>query len=259
MALSAWEAYVGRWTGQVPPLRPHADSVEAIARVLQARPGNTLLLGVTPELAGLDRQIIAVDWAKSALSDIWPGDTPNRHAMLGDWRALPIPSRSVGSVMGDGSLNVVRWPNDARAVIDEIDRVLADKGIAVLRTFVACEDREAVDAICDDVQNGREPSFAAAKWRLGMALTDVEGNSAAVDVYDVFESAFPDRLDLTRATGWSAATIAEIDAYRASALHMAFPTRAMFETIAAPKFGLRWIDVGTYPLAARCPLVVLTR
>ncbi len=92
-----------------------------------------------------------------------------------------------------------------------------------------------------------------------MALTHVEGNSAAADAYDVFESAFPDRLDLTRATGRSAATIAEIDAYHASALHMAFPTRAMFETIAAPKFGLRWIDVGTYPLAARCPLVVLTR
>ncbi len=198
MAPGAWEAYVRRWSRQVPPLRPHADSVGATARLLQAQRGTTLLLGATPELAALDRQIIAVDWAQSAISDIWPGDTANRHAVLGDQRALPISSRSVGSVMGDGSLNAVRWPKGARNLIDEIDRVLTEHGITVLRAFVASESREAVDAICSDVRNGRESSFAATKWRSAMSLADIDGNCAAADVYDLFERAFPDRIELSQ-------------------------------------------------------------
>jgi SAM-dependent methyltransferase len=258
-APDGWEQYVRRWAGQLPPLRPHPHSTAAIAKLLKGQASPTLLLGVTPELASIGGQTIAVDWAESAIRDIWPGDTAGRRALLGDWRSLPLDDLSIGSVAGDGSLNAVRWPEDANQVIGEIDRVLVDGGIVVLRAFVAPDQRETLRAITEDIRSNREPSFGAAKWRIAMALTDAEGNVPVADVHAVFQDHFPDRERLAQETGWSAATIAEIDAYRGSAMRLAFPTRAMFERAAAPRFQTRWLAVGSYPLAARCPLLILGR
>ncbi len=258
-APDGWEDYVRRWAGQLPPLRPHPDSVIAMAKLLEKQAGTTLLLGVTPELASLSTPTIAVDWAESAIRDIWPGDTEDRHALLGDWRALPLSDVSVGSVIGDGSLNAVRWPHGAHEVACEIDRVLMDDGIIVCRAFVAPDTCEAISVIADEIRTRREPSFAAAKWRMAMALTDADGNVAVADIHAAFEDQFPDREQLAQQTGWPLATIAEIDAYRGSAMQLAFPTGAMFERVAAPRFRARWVAAGSYPLASRCPVLMLYR
>jgi len=258
-APQGWEDYVGRWAGQKPPLRPHPDCVVAMATSVAGSQGPALLLGVTPELANIGTDLTAIDWAQSAITDIWPGDTAYRRAMLGDWQAMPFGDGAFACAIGDGSLNTLEWPVSCARVITELARVVRSGGRVALRAFVAPDIPESPEDIRADVFDGRETSFAATKWRLAMALTDADHNVAVAQVFAVFQDLFPDRDLLSCATRWTPETIAEIDAYHGSATRLAFPTRAAFEAIVAPSFTARWIDAGDYPLAARCPILVLTR
>src|SRR5688572_18930152 len=54
-----WEAYHRHWALLGPPLRPPAEAVEAVWREAGCLGANVLLLGVTPELAGLGKTLRA--------------------------------------------------------------------------------------------------------------------------------------------------------------------------------------------------------
>ena len=64
-----------------------------MAKLLPDGDEPVLLLGVTPELAVIPRRTVAVDWSERMIAVAWPGDCDSRHAVLGDWRALPSRSQ----------------------------------------------------------------------------------------------------------------------------------------------------------------------
>ena len=100
---------------------------------------------------------------------------------------------------------------------------------------------------------GERCGFHAFKWRLAMAAMDGSANISARAVWEAFERLFPDRDGLSRATGWSLETIAEIDDYAVSPLSKSFPTRTqLLESFP----GARLVESGDYELAERCPLLV---
>ncbi|WP_292403479.1 hypothetical protein [Mesorhizobium sp.] len=77
-------------------------------------------------------------------------------------------------------------------------------------------------------------------------------------ILDAFDKTFPDREALAARTGWSMASIGTIDVYAGSETTYCFATLDMLVDEARDWFDeVRVVPSGSYPLAERCPLLVL--
>ena len=119
-----WEHYHRHWNLLNAPLRPPAETVGIIEREAATADADVLLLGVTPELAGLGKTMRAVDSSPGMISALWKASMPSREAVVGSWFDLPLASRSVDAVIGDGSLNSLGTSAERSGLLREIVRVL---------------------------------------------------------------------------------------------------------------------------------------
>lgn len=248
-----------RWPTLKPPLRPHASVAAAVARLLPDSDAPVLLLGVTPELAAVAERTIAVDWSAEMIALAWPGDSDVRRAVLGDWRALPLAENSVAAAIGDGSITMLRYPDDTRRLFDQLRLAIASGGRAVIRCFATPEPCESLAEVRDAAWSGTL-GFHAFKQRLNMAAARENGdvNIASEALFKTFERLFPDRAALSRASGWSLGEIAEIDAYRGSGYVHCYPSRSELLAVVPDWMNAAgFVETENYPLAERCPLLVL--
>lgn len=254
-----WRNFASVYQRLGPPLRPSASDVESVRQALPADARRVLLLGVTPELSVLGRELIAVDNSPRMLADVWPGDGPNRRAMIADWTDLPFGDSAFEAVIGDGCLNSA--PEHVEPVLDEAARVIAPDGKFIFRAFCAPAQPESLSAIEDD-PTGIGGNFHALKWRIAMALAPSRANAAVLvsDILAAFDTMFPDRPKLAVRCGWSLEEIATIDAYEGADHKLGFPTVESFVTLLRPRFSdVRVIEAAGYPLADRCPTIACTK
>lgn len=247
-----------RWGTLGLPLRPCAGVAASISALLPLDPRPVLLLGVTPELAAIERPMIALDWSERMRSLAWPGDDARRRAILVDWKALPIAPGAACAAIGDGSLTMLRYPYETSAVLDRLATALPG-GRAVLRCFATPEPPEALEDVRAAAFAGGI-GFHAFKLRFNMAVARADSgvNVTSERLHDMFEALFPDRQALAQGSGWSLDTIAEIDAYRGSGYIHSYPSRTELEAVASgPGRIIRFAPSGDYPLAERCPLLIV--
>ncbi len=257
---STWSKFHLRWARLKPPLRANAEVCAALKGLIFNCSERTLLLGVTPELSTLGLDTVAVDWSEKMLSFIWPGNSATRRAVGADWRAFPFASRSFTAVIGDGSLNCIKYPQDYPRVFRELARVLRPGAQIALRMYLTPEPCDSLDEVRDDTMAGRVDNIHALKWRLANAIcaTSREPNAELRHIHQIFSREFPDRPALAKATGWTLDQIAEIDAYEGSADTFNFPTaRQLLDLVPDDFADPRLVPAGTYPLAARCPILVM--
>ena len=255
-----WEKYDRHWQRLAPPLRPDAQTVETFEKVLRAGGETVLLLGVTPELTALSRRMIAVEGSAAMIAGLWPGDDGVRRAVVGDWQALPISAASVGRAVGDGCLTVVGSQAARLAVIGEVARVLRPDGLAAVRLFAGPERHEELDSIREDALGGAIGNFHALKWRVAMACAtrDADRLVAVRTILETIDRMFPDRDALSASTGWDRDSIDTIDVYQGSDVVYTFASEAMLVEEASLWFDdVSLVPTGDYPLAERCPLLVL--
>jgi SAM-dependent methyltransferase len=247
-----------RWTTLQPPLRPHHSVARAIADLLPDPAEPLLLLGVTPELAALPLRMTAVDWNQAMLDRAWPGDSPSKRALLGDWRAMPLADGSMAAAISDGCFTMLDHPGDDLRLLDELARVLVPGGRLIARCFAMPESGETFAEVRRAAEGGT--GFHAFKLRLNMAVAWESGKVTirCGRIFETFTRLFPDRAELSRASGWSLDQIAEIDAYRGRPSILSYPTRSQLLALAAER-GLRasFVESSGYALAERCPLLVL--
>ena len=242
-----------------PPLRPAPADVSNFRAAIAGSDRRVLLLGVTPELSVLGQSLVAIDASPVMIERIWPGDRPDRRALLGQWSALPFEDGAFDAVIGDGSLNSA--PHHVDTVLAETKRVLAPSGRAVFRLFCAPETPQSLETIAQDVIGGRGGNIHALKWRIGMALA--AGNPESIvhsrSILAEFDRLFPDRDRLAATTGWAREEIATLDAYVGSDHSLAFWTLSRTIALAGPHFAKASATEGAgYPLAERCPTVTFT-
>lgn len=250
-----------RWPTIKPPLRPTADVAAAIG-VLLVEAGieddPVLLLGVTPELATIPRRVIAIDWSADMIRVAWPGDDDGRRVVIGDWKQMPLAACSVAAAIGDGVLTMLSYPAEQPLLFEQLRRVVRPGGRIVLRCFATPEPCEELEAIRTAALAGALP-FHAFKQRFNMAVCAAgkRHNIASAQLFDQFVALFPDRAALARASGWSIATIAEMDAYRASRYIHCYPSRTgILAVVPTWARNVRFVETDGYPLAERCPLLV---
>ncbi len=253
MIQRGWSDLHKRWSRSRAPLRPHAQVIAAFETLLAAHPGRRLLLGVTPELATLSAPVTAIDWSAAMIAQVWPGNAPGHRAVQGDWADMPFAPGSFVAAVADGAVNMLRWPDDYCALAARLAEAVRPGGRIVMRCFTAPDTPEALADLAGQVLAGTPIGFHAFKWRLAMAVAD--GVDVAMRrVWEVFQSCFPDREALCRATGWTSEIVAEIDDYAVSPLHKSFPTRAQ---LLACFPGAYLVESGDYELAERCPMLVI--
>lgn len=251
-----------RWPTLQAPLRPPASVATQIADALGTSPDPVLLLGVTPELAALDRHIVALDWNPAMIALAWPGDSASRTAILGDWKAMPLADASVGGAMGDGAITMLGWPHEAAQLLGELARVVRPGGRIALRCFATPEGHPDVAAICAEAMSGAR-SFHAFKLRFNMAVARESDDRTVTSetLYNRFVERFPDREALAAASGWALDTITEIDAYHGSSYIHCYPSRHELGDLLAAHWPGRFAFAETagYPIADHCPLLLLDR
>jgi SAM-dependent methyltransferase len=246
-AVEHWARIARHWALLGPPLRPSPEDVAITAREA-TRATRALVLGVTPELAALPvRSLVAIDHTRAMIGAIFP-PAPNRAAIVGDWRALPLPSRSIDLIAGDGALACLPFPDGTRALAAELARVLAPGGRVVLRLFASPPAPESLD----EIRIASDRGFHAFKWRVAMALAAPDRNVRVSDIHRAFETICPDRAALP----WPRAVIDTIDAYRDSPASYAFPTVDETRAALAPLVDVA-CHVPSYELGDRCPTLVL--
>jgi SAM-dependent methyltransferase len=253
-----WDNYHRHWMLLEAPLRPTPEIVAIFERELDLAGADIALLGVTPELAVLGKSILAIDQSAAMISGVWAGDNASRNAIAGNWLDLPVAGASTEAVIGDGCLSAVASKAARSRLYSEIARVLKAGGRAGIRVFAApetTEDLASIKAEVDAIGN-----FHALKWRIAMASTTGIPDFAIKvrAIRDTFDRLFPDREALARRTGWSIASINTIDVYAGSEIDYSFTPLAILVEEAKDWFGdVRVVPSGSYPLAERCPLLVL--
>lgn len=243
-----------------PPLASTPEVGAAIAAAIEGRESHGLLLGVTPALTGLCRDVTAVDWNAPMIARVWPGDTVTRRAIEADWRALPVQDSIFTAVIGDGSFNCLSYPDDYRRVFAELARVLRPGARFAVRFFTAPSPAETFASIHRAALSGGIKAVDALKWRLGMAVAASSGdaNVARGAIQAAFDEAFPDREALLSGAKWQANDLVSIDWYKGVADTISFPTRAEIVAAAPPAFSnARFVSSGTYELADACPVLVM--
>ncbi len=212
----------------------------------------TLLYGVTPELAALREPLIALDGSLGMIEGVWQGDTEARSARHGDWLSPPLAPSSVEAALGDGALNVVPGSAARRVLLTQLERLLVPGGRAVFRVFVRPVVPEALSAVLATPSTSH--SFHAFKWRVAMALASAAPGEVAVSrLYEVLR-----RAEVEGALRcFAPEAVATLAAYRGSGDVYGFPTEAELAAELPRGLTARWLRVGGYELAERCPLWVI--
>ncbi|MBZ9986371.1 class I SAM-dependent methyltransferase [Mesorhizobium sp. BH1-1-5] len=255
-----WNAIRKHWQLLGSPLRPPAEVVETYDRELDLARSHVVMLGVTPELAGLGATITSVDESAAMIAGIWPGDTDTRKAMQGDWFDLPFGDASVEALIGDGCLSVIGAAELRRKLFASIARALKSDGRAGIRLYASPETPDDPKDVRAMVLSGGVSTFHELKWRV--AMTAIGGAPDYIipvtGILEQFDALFPDRAELSARTGWELPIIGTIDVYRNSSVVYSFaPAAAPIEEARTFFDDVRLASTGTYGLAERCPLLVL--
>jgi SAM-dependent methyltransferase len=265
-----WRAVVRRWQQLGPPLRPSSEDVqcyELLARSLAAlsRPGKVLLLGVTPEVHAYawpaGTRVLAVDHTQAMIDAIWPG--PEADAVCHEWTALPARAEGSDLAICDGGVHLLPYPQGQRRLVEELARVLGERGACCFRLFVPPEQREAPEVVLSELLTGQIPNLNVLKLRLGMALQRSGEEGVAVhQVWQRLRDLARSWQELAERLGWPLEHLAAIDSYQGATNRYHFVTQEqvidLFRSV-APEFRLTATVVPRYLLGERCPTVVFRR
>ncbi|MBN9548186.1 MAG: methyltransferase type 11 [Alphaproteobacteria bacterium] len=255
-----WNAIRKHWQLLGSPLRPPLEVVQAYDRELELAGSHVVMLGVTPELAGLGAAMTSVDESPDMIAGIWPGDTDTRKAAQGDWFDLPFELASVEALIGDGCLSVIGAADLRRRLFASVARALKADGRAAIRLYASPETRDDPKDIRSLALSGGVSTFHELKWRVAMTATGGAPNYTipVTGILEQFDKMFPDREELSARTGWELPVIGTIDVYRDSpALYSFAPAAALVGEARTFFDDVRLASTGTYGLAERCPLLVL--
>lgn len=254
------QTYHRAWSLLGPPLRPHPDVVAAVKEQIKDRTGRTLLLGVTPELADVAPNLVAVDRNFSMIINVWPGNTSTRCAIVGDWRSSHFAPAVFSVCVGDGSLCGLEYPTEIAALFNELKRILKKDGRIVCRLYVSPDTGETISTLKESVMSGTVGNFHAFKMRLAMALAALQPvpQICVESILNSFNELFKNRDELVRITGWSREQIDTIDFYRGSDVVFNFPAADQLVSVVSKICpSVRLVPSGIYEMSERCPLLVV--
>jgi SAM-dependent methyltransferase len=255
-----WEERAKNWESSGPPKRPTQSVIDQI-KGLVGDDGLTLILGVTPQLAEAFTSVHAVDREPEMVSRVWPGDTETKRAECIDWN--DIQGYSVyDSVVGDGSLNMVSFPDGAESLLSRILELLKPGGRLACRVFTRPEDTPTLRRLKDLADGSSSIGFDAWRTVQSHHLTTYVGENVPVNLMvEFFDVHWPDRESLAATNGWDIEKLNIVmESYRSSSAHTSFPTAAEWLSIVPPNAcDVQLIPTDGYELAESFPILTFTK
>lgn len=268
---SYWASLARAYAQLGPPLRPSDEDIRFLERTVaeyargqSGRAIQALLLGVTPDLAGMRWpaacRLLAVDSSFPMVRAVWPGDVPGRRrAVCGDWLAMPLRESSCDILVGDGSMNCVKYPEECRAFARSARAAVKPGGILILRCYAQPEVQDGPEKVLEDALGGKIPTFTQFKFRLLMAMQHSAREGIAVnEVYRFWARRKAVESLLVERTGWRRSEIDTIELYRGVATVHTFPTLAESRRALSEFFDEVTVSFPTYFDGERCPRLVMT-
>jgi SAM-dependent methyltransferase len=200
-----------------------------------------------------------LDRSEAMIRAVWPGDRPDRKALLGDWLHMPFAPASFDLALTDNGPTMLTSPGQLAALGHELRRVLRPEGRAVMRLFVRPDPPESPEAVAQAAEAGRIRNFHELKLRLLFAS---QGSRAGLGVglaetWNRFNRLFPDRDALAESLGCAPEIVATIDAYRGRDVRYFFYSLAEVAR-AFVDFRMAAGPAASYPLGDCCPVFSLT-
>lgn len=253
-----WNDYARHWQKLAPPLRPHPEDVELLRKAISPELP-VLLLGVTPEISCLPLRGFAIDKSQGMIRSVW-NRPPGWMALQGDWLQLPFASGSIPQVLGDGALNVLKFPEDYALLLCETARVSGAAGKIILRQFVSPSSQESLETIRGAALANRIGNFHILKWHVAMAIAAEapNWNVQVQDIRQVFNQLFDDREQLLNATGWGEEVFDTVDIYAGSSSILSFPSWDALLPLLQRVANRIDMQTGIYELNERCHTITLS-
>lgn len=195
-ATMLWDELARDWQRYSAPIRPGGTDVARFGTAIAGADRHVLLLGVTPQLAGLGQRLTAIDLSQGMLELVWPGDTPSRVAILGDWLCDIPQDQAYSAVLTDGGFSVLRWPDQYVALLHG----LRAAGSSGLRLAARChfsasvQDAPDLGRIASDLDKGLPIDRDVLRFRVLHALAaarsdpNVPVRDAALIAADLLEA-----------------------------------------------------------------------
>jgi len=267
--LKRWAEISQFWDQVQPPVRPAPQDAALLQRLLDEtltgrdRTAPTVLvLGVTPELATMLWQpgatVLAVDSSEDMIRNVWPArEVPDAVGVNADWLAMPIRDAVCDAIVGDGSVNMLLYPDGYSALAGEVRRILRDDGVFAMRVFARPEHGETLATIFADLRGGRFGNIDVLSWRLATAVQrDLESGCRMGDIADAWDQNVPDPDELMGSLGWPPGAYRPfMDGIRGLDIRMTFPTVRELAAGLAPDFEQVACYVPDYEDGDRYPTV----
>jgi SAM-dependent methyltransferase len=225
-----------------------------------------VLLGVTPEIVGqpwpINVNFRAFDQSEEMIASVWqPNTSITSSVEQACWQSMPVNDSTVDIILGDGCTTQLPDKLAYQKLFAELARVLRPNGNIVMRCFIRPQWHESLDQVVRDALAGNITYFGSLKWRLAMALVEQQDDFTirVSDIFDVFNTLFPDRDQLAMIAGWPLVMVETIERYHRSKTCYTFPTLTQLEILISRWFTISEVHWGHYELWERCPTFLLRR
>jgi len=226
---SFWKSRTKDWELVGPPLKPVPEDIDAIFNLVCIKlkvMTQAVVLGATPQYLSLGERLMThltfVDISEDMIKYCWH-DALNATAVKANWLNMPLPSDFYQLVLADGSLTVLPNLDQYSMLAKELDRVLSNGGLFVVRAYVPTE-QETVDFVFKQLEAGAINNFHAFKWRLAMALSNNDGEVPVSDIWFTWFDRYERSDEVIKSLNWDPAVLRTINAYEDSDVVYTFPT-----------------------------------
>jgi SAM-dependent methyltransferase len=252
MTNTHWADRSRAWGQSGPPLQPNQEIIDCFASLIPLS-ANILLMGVTPQIANAYTHVTAVDREPAMIENVWPGDTETKRAIQDNWLTVALPENHYDGIIGDGSINMLSYPEDVSFMLGKALTLLKPGGVFACRMFTRPDKPVTMERLLAEAKTPTV-NFSAYRRLIPMYLAAKHGPLVPVRlILELFDQMFPDRSQLP----WTADQMSTLDAYRNSESTTWFPTRDEILALAPP--GSRYIESGTYDIADTCPILTFAK
>lgn len=260
-----YAAFASPWVPCSEEISTYEREVRQQAELVGTCAIDAVMLGVTPGIALMrwptGSRITAVDISPGVIDALWPGDVPNvREAKCATWFEIPKARNSCDVIIGDGSLNVCRFPMQLRELGGALACFLKGEGVFIVRAYVRPGTRESVDAVFDDLFSGKGLGVDVFKMRLYLAMQRTSEEGVAVrEAATILDHYNLDCRAMRERFGWSWEAVEPFSKWRASDAIYSFPTLDELREALHDHFdevSASWPD---YEMGHCCPTLVMRR
>jgi hypothetical protein len=265
-----WTSLARSYAAFGSPLVPGSEDVEILesavfrhAASAGSKPLRAIMLGVTPAVALMRwppaSRILAIDNSPTVVRALWPGDIPGvREARCATWVAIPVEKNSCDVIVGDGSLNACRFPEEVREILHSISGLLVDDGMFACRCYIRPHSCESVGEVFDALFSNSGLTVDRFKMRLFMAMQRSPEEGVIVrEAARILDRYKLDRRVMTERLGWSRAAIEPFNSWRFSETVYSIPSLEELREVLGECFEEVSITYPGYELGQYCPTLVM--